>query len=598
MGGDLDRISALPDDLLHVILGRVGSAPVVTRTAVLSRRWRHVWRHSRSLTFEEDRDRCLKKKGDLAGFVDWALAQRGDANMESLEISFDRKGRSASPEKVNEWLRYAAGRVVGSVNVSLARAPSDGYDEPAVELPSHGGRTATISLSLTDRRLQLPATTTARYEALTELNLWSVRFAAGAAASGSGSNVLGDFVMSCCPRLRRLHFSGEGLSQLVLRTEVLEELSIHCRYTPDLETMDVVAPNLRVVDLDLDDKVVGRIVAPRLREFHGGFLNDTQGYKPQDLDIRGLESVRLVENIWLEMHGKYHRDADVCSLLENCPAVEHVDVRVLHSGFFHPHGTTDELVDMTSSEGKRPFGNVRTMAITSHLPRQDLVASISSLLTRCPRLTSLSVHILNSGNRSPWKCSCYALPDRCTVVHANQLLALGALQEVEMAGFDGTDEEMHLLGTLFGSSKNSIERVRIQLKLRAPVNKKKRLGTYAHKILHQLPSCCAAADLQGRWNLGKKEGGETFTWTCDWTRTMESSSACQLAEEENLRAAMPAAASSSSSGRKSARSVIRERPNTSYRRSILLFFWCLCMLVVDRVKQFWRSSESSSEETG
>jgi hypothetical protein len=36
---------------------------------------------------------------------------------------------------------------------------------------------------------------------------------------------------------------------------------------------------------------------------------------------------------------------------------------------------------------------------------------------------------------------------------------LGALQEVEMAGFDGTDEEMHLLGTLFGSSKNSIERV-------------------------------------------------------------------------------------------------------------------------------------------
>jgi hypothetical protein len=197
------------------------------------------------VAFEEDGDRCLKKKGDLAGFVDWALAQRGNADMESLKISFARKGRCSSPEKVNEWLRYAARRVVGSVHVCLASPlRDDGYDEPAVELPSHGGRTATISLGLTDHRLQLPATTTARYEALTELNLWSVRFAAGGAASGSGSNVLGDFVMSCCPRLRRLHFSGaQGLSQLVLRTDVLEELSIHCCYTPDLETMHVVAPN-------------------------------------------------------------------------------------------------------------------------------------------------------------------------------------------------------------------------------------------------------------------------------------------------------------------------------------------------------------------
>jgi hypothetical protein len=36
MGGDLDRISALPDDQLHVILARVEPTPVVTRTAVMS----------------------------------------------------------------------------------------------------------------------------------------------------------------------------------------------------------------------------------------------------------------------------------------------------------------------------------------------------------------------------------------------------------------------------------------------------------------------------------------------------------------------------------------------------------------------------------
>ncbi|KAL6644397.1 hypothetical protein ACP70R_016005 [Stipagrostis hirtigluma subsp. patula] len=55
--GDLDRISALPDYLLHLILTRVESAVSVTRTAVLSRRWRHVWVHAKSLTFDGKRAR-------------------------------------------------------------------------------------------------------------------------------------------------------------------------------------------------------------------------------------------------------------------------------------------------------------------------------------------------------------------------------------------------------------------------------------------------------------------------------------------------------------------------------------------------------------
>jgi hypothetical protein len=41
--GDVDRISALPDDLLHLILGFVRDAKSVVRTATLSRRWRRVW---------------------------------------------------------------------------------------------------------------------------------------------------------------------------------------------------------------------------------------------------------------------------------------------------------------------------------------------------------------------------------------------------------------------------------------------------------------------------------------------------------------------------------------------------------------------------
>jgi hypothetical protein len=43
-GGGADRISALPDDLLHLVLARLGCAAAAARTGVLSRRWRDgVW---------------------------------------------------------------------------------------------------------------------------------------------------------------------------------------------------------------------------------------------------------------------------------------------------------------------------------------------------------------------------------------------------------------------------------------------------------------------------------------------------------------------------------------------------------------------------
>ncbi|CAN6372567.1 unnamed protein product [Urochloa humidicola] len=43
MAGGEDRISGLPDELLHAILARLGSVSSAVRTGVLSRRWRHVW---------------------------------------------------------------------------------------------------------------------------------------------------------------------------------------------------------------------------------------------------------------------------------------------------------------------------------------------------------------------------------------------------------------------------------------------------------------------------------------------------------------------------------------------------------------------------
>lgn len=94
-GDNVDRISALPDDLLHAIIAGVGEATAVTRTAVLSKRWRRVWIHAHRLKLEDTevmvRDAATPARYGFAGFVDWVFACRGDADIGCLEISMSEE---------------------------------------------------------------------------------------------------------------------------------------------------------------------------------------------------------------------------------------------------------------------------------------------------------------------------------------------------------------------------------------------------------------------------------------------------------------------------------------------------------------------------
>ena len=114
-GDPIDRISALPNELLHAILAAVGEATAVMRTAVLSKRWRRVWIHAQRLKLEDTevlvRD-AATRACCFAGFVDWVLARRGDASIGCLEIRMSEEhDGTVLQERANEWLRYAARHV-------------------------------------------------------------------------------------------------------------------------------------------------------------------------------------------------------------------------------------------------------------------------------------------------------------------------------------------------------------------------------------------------------------------------------------------------------------------------------------------------------
>ncbi|CAO2042340.1 unnamed protein product [Urochloa humidicola] len=85
-----DRLSALPDDLLHAILSSVKARQVV-QTSVLSRRWRSLWRSVPCLDVDEDDFRISpmsrKDIGDkFEDFVDFLLLGRGGSVLDTFRL--------------------------------------------------------------------------------------------------------------------------------------------------------------------------------------------------------------------------------------------------------------------------------------------------------------------------------------------------------------------------------------------------------------------------------------------------------------------------------------------------------------------------------
>ncbi|KAK3150905.1 hypothetical protein QOZ80_3AG0239240 [Eleusine coracana subsp. coracana] len=239
-------------------------------------------------------------------------------------------------------------------------------------MPGHG-KMSSIIMRLYGYRLQLPIAATAKYEALTELTIIMASFDE---EELGGVRSLGDFVSSCCPRLRKLEIKyPKGLGQLVLRTEALGELNLY--FTKDLRTLEVMAPNLSVLKLvNCFDVSVVKVSANRLEE-----VGVQQLDAELELDIHAdLTSVRCLGPISVYMHGQHYgpdRSGGLW-LLENCPGAENVKVSLEH---WEASNVTDvELIDLMSSEGAPlTFTNVRRMEVTVRVhqfPEGHLIAKL------------------------------------------------------------------------------------------------------------------------------------------------------------------------------------------------------------------------------
>ncbi|KAK3120240.1 hypothetical protein QOZ80_9AG0684190 [Eleusine coracana subsp. coracana] len=256
-GGDEDRISCLPDELLQGILLCLGSALAAARTSVLSRRWRRVWTYLPELFLSDNEDLALS----FPDTVDAALAAYAAPTLEHLSISMPGHihGPGVPARRVSPWLRFASQRLAGRfflhVSVDMIAfldlaTMVDGEEAEELELPACGSATA-ITLSLQGSwRLRLAGV----FAALTELEIHLVRM------EGRDISAL---VQTQCPLLKKLNLlvTLVAVSDVSIHSDLLQSLHYFVRNTRRLE---VVAPILEELSLWCYETEEVLISAPKL----------------------------------------------------------------------------------------------------------------------------------------------------------------------------------------------------------------------------------------------------------------------------------------------------------------------------------------------
>ncbi|XP_021317439.1 putative F-box/LRR-repeat protein At5g02930 isoform X1 [Sorghum bicolor] len=462
-GGE-DRISGLPDELLHDILVRLRCARAAARTSVLSRRWRHVWAHLPELRLDQRR-RPTASGLLFLDTIDAALAGYSAPTLERLSISIPSNSNAPSSvvgpgARIAPWLHFAAARVVGELNLFL-RAPQTFVvatpevvgEEAVLELPvCEQTKRIELFLQYADTHWLRPqASGSGLFTALTFLKVdGHVRM------TGSDLTAL---VSTQCPCLRELDL----FITLIVNFHVLiHSNSLHTLVLRVLETRRL------------------EVVAPRLEEL-------TVFARPLEAHI---SATKLVKVAW---HGVYdphlHRFVDVGSTLR---LLKTSSQALSLTKRFDEVDELDHLsIDLKWQDVARyeSFLNETNKLLKckslciSLLWEHALVPVMWHLLRSCNGTKRLRVHLWGPWSQRVMHSCLPACPYRLEESLKIDVIDLSSLEEVEISGFSGSHEQMELVEFL-SSNARILKRLRINYhNCRRPKEAREKVRSMCHPNL-------------------------------------------------------------------------------------------------------------------
>ncbi|XP_044436508.1 uncharacterized protein [Triticum aestivum] len=239
-----DRISALPDDLLILVLAGLRCTAAAARTGVLSRRWRGLWTGLHQIVFC---DVALASLEAALGSIDCPAVSLVEIRVPQRQIPEDRW---PDPAVVDSLLRAAA-RLAPEKFVFHLQCISTN-----AELPCFYRAT---SIVLDSRILFLRVPTGVEFPVLETLSL-------------SGCLVNLDTLLSRCPRLRMFRLKIKCLwsrkQDLTVHSASLQELVVQDQASW-IQHVHILAPSLKQLTISLmasNSEVTISVLAPMLEK--------------------------------------------------------------------------------------------------------------------------------------------------------------------------------------------------------------------------------------------------------------------------------------------------------------------------------------------
>ncbi|XP_010412945.1 PREDICTED: putative F-box protein At1g49610 [Camelina sativa] len=259
---NLDSISSLPDVLIQQILSFLPTK-VAIRTSVLSRRWRHVWPNTPSLSFDFEGFRNIRNPAD---FINETLARYTARKMMRFHLDSYHVRDCPPDHDLNKWIEFALSRNVENLSLQFSVSHSLEYSIPDFFYTNSSVKQL--------NRNHLITRCSVSWTSLKKLSLHSC------------------------------YISEESLAKILCGCPILEILRLYCLSQPTFLDLSK-SPRLRVLKIKRRLLVTGAtlIVAPHIHD-----LRLTNSQLPCTLvDVSSLTKVKL--------------DIDFCQVKEELDAL-------------------------------------------------------------------------------------------------------------------------------------------------------------------------------------------------------------------------------------------------------------------------------------